>query len=218
MRRNTRCGRCSRHRRRAAPFPRLWWRAGARASAQRSAEVDPLALARRDAALPLRARRVILARNGRRMFVLPHSLLAMTGPRSCIADTSPHSRGAMRPSCARNFRPLPLRAQGMPGARCARSRVCNDSGNAHALVTGHTGITRHSPRNGFNGFLRDLPGDRAFLSPSPLRSLLPRNLTPASGRQDHTTSPSASALVYAISVQHPARVRDVRALGQTAID
>src|SRR5436190_24043978 len=31
---------------------------------------------------------------------------------------------------------------------------------------GHTGITRHSPRNGFNGLLRTLPGDRAFLSPS----------------------------------------------------
>jgi hypothetical protein len=31
---------------------------------------------------------------------------------------------------------------------------------------GHTGFTRHSLRNGFNGFLRDLPGDRAFLPPS----------------------------------------------------
>src|SRR5579862_7430080 len=31
---------------------------------------------------------------------------------------------------------------------------------------GHTGKTRHSPRNGFNGFLRALPGDRAFLPPS----------------------------------------------------
>src|SRR3954470_23211423 len=31
---------------------------------------------------------------------------------------------------------------------------------------GHTGVTRHSPRNGFNGFLRALPGDRALLSPS----------------------------------------------------
>jgi hypothetical protein len=38
-----------------------------------------------------------------------------------------------------------------------------------------------------------LSGDRAFLSPSPLRRLLPRHLTPAPRRQDHTTSPSASA-------------------------
>ena len=31
-------------------------------------------------------------------------------------------------------------------------------------------IARHSPRNGFNGFLRALPGDRAFLPPSPAAS------------------------------------------------
>jgi hypothetical protein len=51
------------------------------------------------------------------------------------------------------------------------------------------GITRHSLRNGFNGFLRALLGDRALLPPSP--ASLFANLTPASGRQDHTTSPSA---------------------------
>ena len=41
------------------------------------------------------------------------------------------------------------------------------------------------------GLLRALPGDRAFLPPSPPRSVLLGSLTPASGRQDHTTSPSA---------------------------
>src|ERR1700688_112687 len=51
--------------------------------------------------------------------------------------------------------------------------------------------TRPSLRNGFNGFLRALPGDRALLPPS-LARIAPRNLTPTSGRQDHTTSPSAS--------------------------
>jgi hypothetical protein len=30
-----------------------------------------------------------------------------------------------------------------------------------------TGNIRLSPRNGFNGFLRALPGDRALLPPSP---------------------------------------------------
>src|ERR1700730_4187283 len=40
-------------------------------------------------------------------------------------------------------------------------------------------------------YFRALPGDRAFLSPSP--ALLLADLTPASRRQDHTTSPSASA-------------------------
>jgi len=37
-----------------------------------------------------------------------------------------------------------------------------------------------------------LPGDRAFLPPSS-RGTSPRNLTSASGGQDHTTSPSAHA-------------------------
>jgi hypothetical protein len=63
---------------------------------------------------------------------------------------------------------------------------------AYELVTtGSPEITRHSPRNGLNGFLRALPGDRACLPPS---SVFRRtDLTPASGRQDHTASPSASA-------------------------
>ena len=53
------------------------------------------------------------------------------------------------------------------------------------------------PRAMVYGLLRALPGDRAFLPPSSPRSLLPGNLMPASGHQDHTTSPSASsAVVY----------------------
>jgi hypothetical protein len=77
-------------------------------------------------------------------------------------------------------------------------------------------------RNGFNGFLRALPGDRALLSPSPADIGVPgpigptspsANLTPASRRQDHTTSPSAvSALVRSAACVHriPPRVRDDR--------
>ena len=45
-------------------------------------------------------------------------------------------------------------------------RVQNKKAHEHSHH-GHTGITRHSPRNGFNGFLRALPGDRACLPPSP---------------------------------------------------
>src|SRR5579863_6580927 len=64
------------------------------------------------------------------------------------------------------------------------------------------------------GLYRALPGDRAFLPPSPARcESIVANLTPASGRQDHTTSPSAtSALVRSASCVHriPPRVRDVR--------
>ena len=107
------------------------------------------------------------------------------------AASASRSRRAIRASFARNFRSLKQRAQGMPGARCARSLVCKNKKAHKHSHHGHTGNTRHSPRNGFNGFLRALPGDRALLSPSPVDCST--DLTPASGRQDHTTSPSALA-------------------------
>ena len=97
----------------------------------------------------------------------------------------------IRPSLARTASPsAEQRAQGMPGAQCARSLACEMKKAHERSHHGHTGNTRHSPRNGFNGLFRALPGDRACLPPSPAE-VLPRNLTPASGRQDHTTSPSA---------------------------
>ena len=81
----------------------------------------------------------------------------------------------------------------------------------HLVVVERTRVTTSTPespdvpaRNGFNGFLRALPGDRACLPPSPADMFLSKpgwadatsaNLTPASGRQDHTTSPSASSAV-----------------------
>jgi hypothetical protein len=101
-------------------------------------------------------------------------------------------RGRRRPSREGAGDPQE-RAQGMPGARCTRSPCAKvESTRRHHRFTGTPGI---SLRNGFNGFLRALPGDRACLPPSPPRSLLPRNLTPASGRQDHTASPSASNVI-----------------------
>jgi hypothetical protein len=96
--------------------------------------------------------------------------------------------------CARGLLFLPAlfatRAQGKPGARCTRGLACKwKQGNAHEH-TGSAEAVRPSLRNGFNGFLRALPGDRALLSPSLANKSA--NLTPASRRQDHTTSPSAS--------------------------
>jgi hypothetical protein len=66
------------------------------------------------------------------------------------------------------FRSLKSEGAGMPGAQCARSRACRVE-NTRVSHHGHTGNTRHSPRNGFNGFLRALPGDRALLPPSPAK-------------------------------------------------
>src|SRR5258706_979237 len=78
------------------------------------------------------------------------------------------------------------------------------------------------PAQWFYGLLRALPGDQACLTPSP--ALLIADLTPASGRQNDTTSPSASApfVTCAARVHRiPPRVRDVRnapLLGQDVID
>ena len=118
------------------------------------------------------------------------------------------------PGVCQEFPPSPnrgrreCRAPGAPAA--ARAMVA--SKEAHALVRSHR---KHPafPAQWFYDLFRALPGDRAFLPPSPLRSLLLKNLTPASRRQDHTTSPSASrALVRSALRVHriPSRVRDDR--------
>jgi hypothetical protein len=82
------------------------------------------------------------------------------------------------------------RAQGMPGARGARGLVCKVE-STRVSHHGHAGNTRHSPRDGFTVSFALSPviglvchRHRRFLA----------NLTPASRRQDHTTSPSAVAL------------------------
>src|SRR5712692_5975823 len=107
-----------------------------------------------------------------------------------------------------------------PAARCARVvhlslAPMEGVGNAgcplhprprvHFVLVERTRVTTSTPgspgipaRNGFNGLLRALPGDRALLPPSSADTVLSKpgradltsaNLTPASGRQDHTTSP-----------------------------
>jgi hypothetical protein len=78
--------------------------------------------------------------------------------------------------------------------------------NAHE----HTGQRRRSdiPCAMALRLIRALPGDRAFLSPSPRENCRvrpvglaqpPQDLTPASRRQDHTTSPYAPAPLVSTS-------------------
>jgi len=76
----------------------------------------------------------------------------------------------------------------MPGARCARRRACRGSGRAHT----RSQVTPESP-----GIPRAMVYGLYVLSPviGLLTPSLAKNfasLTPASRRQDHTTSPSAS--------------------------
>jgi hypothetical protein len=114
------------------------------------------------------------------------------------------------PGFCKIFRP----EEGVGNAGCqrTRSRACSVV-STRVSHHGYAETPGIPARNGFNGFLRDLPGDRAFLSPSSLRSLLLKNLTPASRRQDHTTSPSALAPFVkgaAASIASRTNVRDDR--------
>jgi hypothetical protein len=113
------------------------------------------------------------------------------------------------PGLSLYFRP----GEGVGNAGCQRTR-------SRAWWVESTRVSHHEhaetpgipARNGFNGFLRDLLGDRAFLSPS-LADSASTSLTPASRRQDHTTSPSALALFVksaAASIASRTNVRDDR--------
>ena len=128
------------------------------------------------------------------------------------ANTRPHSRGAMRPRFCVTFGPL--REEGAGKAGCAlhpRSRV-QSAQRKRTRAYRFSGGNPAFPAQWFYGLLRALPGDR-LLATVIRRSLLPRNLAPAPGRQDHTTSPSA--ISRARQSHHcvhriPPRVRDDR--------
>src|SRR5438034_3771012 len=99
-----------------------------------------------------------------------------------------------RPSFANSLSsPSKQRAQGKPGADCTRGLVCQTHSNRRTRAYRFSRNSPAFPTQWFYGLLRALPGERACLPPSPLRSLLLRNLAPASRRQDHTTSPYAFA-------------------------
>ena len=128
--------------------------------------------------------------------------VAMTCVHFLAAQTHPSYRSQPCPS--------KQRAQGTPGVRCTRSLACKTKKHTSIVTTGSPVSTGVPRANGFNGLFRALPGDRAFLPPSSPRSLLLKNLTPASGRQDHTALPSASgalvsraARVHRIPYQRP---------------
>ena len=74
----------------------------------------------------------------------------------------------------------------MPGASApAAARVSVES--TRVSHHGYAETPGIPARNGFNGFLRDLPGDRAFLSPSSRKKLASQELdagVEASGPHD----------------------------------
>src|ERR1700676_677807 len=101
----------------------------------------------------------------------------------------------------------------MRGACCARSLACEMKKAHEHSHHGHTGIIRHSLRNGFNGFLRALPGDRACLTPS-LAKVVFRKLETsggASGPHDFSVRIRRASSLRAVNVHRiPSHVRDDR--------
>src|SRR5713101_2676906 len=86
----------------------------------------------------------------------------------------------------------------MPDARCTRGLVCKMHKGKRTRAYRFSGGNPTFPAQWFYGLLRALPGDRACLTPSP--ALLIADLTPASGRQNDTTSPYASASFVRLAV------------------
>src|ERR1700693_5218120 len=102
-------------------------------------------------------------------------------------NTPSRSRGAMRPRLAIHFPPSRYRGRGECRAPDApHGLVCNDSGSGAHEHTGHTGITRHSPRNGLRLITCSPRRPGFFATVIPDKLSLPRNLTPASGCRTHT--------------------------------
>src|SRR5260370_36623349 len=78
----------------------------------------------------------------------------------------------------------------MKGARCTGGRACKIA-KKRTRAYRFSGGNPTFPAQWFYGLLRALPGDQACLTPS--SALLLADLTPALGRQNDTTSPSATA-------------------------
>jgi hypothetical protein len=126
-----------------------------------------------------------------------------------------HSQTQLRDLAARllelllsTSRPLTSEGAGNAGRRCARSRACSVE-STRVSHHGHTGNTRHSPRNGLR-LTPCSPRGPGSLAPV-ISGISSANLTPASGRQDHTSSPSASSasVSRAISVHRIPRSTSV---------
>ncbi|MEH2568550.1 hypothetical protein V1289_008177 [Bradyrhizobium sp. AZCC 2289] len=115
-------------------------------------------------------------------------------------NTTPQSRGAMRPSFSKIIRPKSKRAQGMPGACCTRGLVCKN------VRKTHTSIQVQSEQSGIPRamVLRLIPcsprrrirlvtvADGLKDCQNPVGSTPLRQLDTSNGCQDHTVLPYAA--------------------------
>jgi hypothetical protein len=110
-----------------------------------------------------------------------------------------------------DLRPIKQRAWGMPGAQCTRSRACSvvNTRVSHRRSPGNHPAFPHAM---VLRLISCSPRRSGFLVTVTRESLALANLTPASRRQDHTTSPSAFCAVRQERIRvHriPPRVDDV---------
>ena len=146
-----------------------------------------------------------------------YDAIRFAAQRSCLANTSSRSRGWRRPRFALHGPPSAIRGRGECRVPNAPAEAwCAHIGSEYAHQYSQRKHRKHpaSPTQWFYGLLRALPGDHRFVDPV-IRATRWRlaNLTPASGRQNHTASPSASnALVSRAARVHriPPNVRDDR--------
>ena len=113
--------------------------------------------------------------------------------RRALSNTASRSRGWKRPSFALNFFTLQSEGAGNAGRPMRPIAAC-----ATIVVVSTRVVRSHRnhpafPTQWFYGFLRALPGDRLSCHRHQ-RKLPSANLTPAPGRQDNTTSPSAGRI------------------------
>ena len=82
----------------------------------------------------------------------------------------------------------------MPDARCTRGLVCNVHKKVRTRAYRAAENIRHSLRNGFTAYNALSPVSRGSVATvAPEKREPPWNLTPAYGRQDHTSLPYALA-------------------------
>jgi hypothetical protein len=110
------------------------------------------------------------------------SILSLRGEMDCFVASAPLRKrfafvagndGGHTPAFPRRDAPElynnhpPQRAWGMPGAQCTRSLAWEKINHTSVVTTGPPEKPGIPARNGFNGFLRALPGDEFVLPPSP---------------------------------------------------
>src|ERR1700761_2286513 len=106
----------------------------------------------------------------------------------------PRSRGALSPEFCKVAPPTKRRGRREDRVRAAPAVSCANAHkeNAHEH-TGSAEAIRPSLRNGFTAYFVVSPVIGFLATVAPEKRQLPGDLTPASRRQDHTTSPYASA-------------------------